>query len=77
MPFLGFALTIAIGSPLLDYIGMGVLLPLAGLFLALGSIVFVTANAWANVADIYYVLWGARRSSPGSVGAWWKPSSIR
>jgi len=77
VPFLGFALTIAIGSPLLDYIGMGVLLPLAGLFLALGSIVFVTANAWANVADIYYVLWGARRSSPGSVGAWWKPSSIR
>src|ERR1700730_7326292 len=29
LPFLGFALTIAIGSPLLDYIGMGLLLPVA------------------------------------------------
>src|SRR6266481_1621298 len=28
--FLGFAFTIAIGSPLLDYIGMGLLLPLSG-----------------------------------------------
>ena len=28
VPFLGFALTIAIGSPLLDYIGMRLLLPL-------------------------------------------------
>src|SRR3954468_24312102 len=48
VPFLGFALTIAIGSPLLDYIGMGVLLPLAGLFLTLGSILFITANAWTS-----------------------------
>ena len=30
VPFLGFAFTIAIGSPLLDYIGMGLLLPLSG-----------------------------------------------
>src|SRR3954467_6427758 len=30
IPFLGFALTIAIGSPLLDYIGMRLLLPLSG-----------------------------------------------
>src|SRR5258708_38657279 len=30
LPFLGFALTIAIGSPLLDYIGMGRLPPLSG-----------------------------------------------
>ena len=31
VPFLGFAMTIAIGSPLLDYIGMGLLLPLSGI----------------------------------------------
>src|SRR5450432_1718814 len=31
VPFAGFALTIAIGSPLLDVIGMGLLLPLAGI----------------------------------------------
>src|SRR3954463_16287430 len=30
--FLGFAITIAIGSPLLDKIGMGVMLPLSGVF---------------------------------------------
>jgi hypothetical protein len=37
IPFLGFALTIAIGSPLLDVIGMGLLLPLSGILLAAGS----------------------------------------
>src|SRR6187551_412965 len=37
IPFLGFALTIAIGSPLLDVIGMGLLLPLAGILLAAGT----------------------------------------
>src|SRR2546428_8668676 len=47
VPFLGFALTIAIGSPLLHYIGMGLLLPLAGLFLALADFLFVSANACA------------------------------
>jgi len=31
LPFLGFAFTIAIGSPLLDYIGMKLLLPLSGI----------------------------------------------
>src|SRR5712691_11524183 len=31
LPFLGFALTIAIGSPLLDYIGMSFLLPLSAI----------------------------------------------
>ena len=31
VPFLGFAFTIAIGSPLLDYIGMRLLLPLSGI----------------------------------------------
>src|SRR5512132_2946 len=47
LPFLGFALTIAIGSPLLDYIGMGLLLPLAGILLAAGSLMMVFAG---NVA---------------------------
>ena len=36
VPFLGFALTIAIGSPLLDYIGMGLLLPLSGVCFTVG-----------------------------------------
>src|SRR3954471_9986458 len=39
IPFLGFALTIEIGSPLLDIIGMGLLLPMSGLLLALGNLI--------------------------------------
>src|SRR5215831_14730126 len=38
LPFLGFAATIAIGSPLLDYIGMGLLLPLAGVCFSIGAL---------------------------------------
>jgi len=34
VPFLGFAITIAISSPLLDVIGMGFLLPLAGILMS-------------------------------------------
>src|SRR5215216_4443276 len=41
IPFLGFALTIAIGSPLLDLIGMRVLLPLAGICLGIGNLILV------------------------------------
>src|SRR4029077_11513006 len=41
LPFLGFALTIAIGSPMLDYIGMGLLLPLSGVFLSLGMLMMI------------------------------------
>ena len=43
IPFLGFAVTIAIGSPLLDVIGMGLLLPLAGILFAAGSL-----KAWMS-----------------------------
>src|SRR6266705_222321 len=38
LPFLGYAITIAIGSPLLDYIGMGLLLPLSGVCFSLGML---------------------------------------
>src|SRR4029077_9850219 len=43
LPFLGFALTIAIGSPLLDYVGMGLLLPLSGVCFAVGALAMVFA----------------------------------
>jgi len=36
VPFLAFAITIAIGSPLLDVIGMRVLLPLSPILLSVG-----------------------------------------
>src|SRR6266404_5335303 len=44
VPFLGFALTIAIGSPLLDYIGMRLLLPLSGLCFAVGMMIMIFAT---------------------------------
>src|SRR5436853_6688354 len=43
VPFLGFAFTIAIGSPLLDLIGMGVLLPLAGVCFLAGTLTILFA----------------------------------
>ncbi len=58
IPFLGFAMTIAIGSPLLDVIGMGLLLPLAGVCLALGNLIMVFSEDLAAGAEVYSVLWG-------------------
>src|SRR3954454_292298 len=58
IPFLGYALTIAIGSPLLDAIGMGVLLPLAGICLGVGSLIMAFAGDVSSGAGVYQVLWG-------------------
>src|SRR5258708_40146049 len=55
VPFLGFALTIAIGSPLLDYIGMRLLLPLSGLCFAVGMLLMVFATNLASGAGVYDV----------------------
>src|SRR3954453_19470178 len=57
VPFLGFALTIALGSPLLDYIGMGLLLPLAGVLLRAGMLLLLSASHLASGAGIYTVIW--------------------
>ena len=57
LPFLGFAVTIAIGSPMLDYIGMGLLLPLSGVFLSLGMLMMIFAGDLASGSGIYTVLW--------------------
>lgn len=57
LPFLGFAVTIAIGSPLLDYIGMGLLLPLSGVFLSLGMLLMIFAGDIASGGGVYTVLW--------------------
>src|SRR5947209_11645124 len=45
LPFLGFAATIAIGSPLLDYIGMGLLLPMAGVCFTAGALIMMFAGS--------------------------------
>jgi MFS family permease len=58
IPFLGFAFTIAIGSPLLDYIGMRLLLPLSGVCFAIGTIVMLfTDSLSGGGTSAYTVLW--------------------
>src|SRR5712691_13353397 len=57
LPFLGFALTIAIGSPLLDYIGMGLLLPLSGICFTVGALTMIFAGSLSTGAGVYNVLW--------------------
>ena len=57
IPFLGFALTIAIGSPLLDYIGMRLLLPLSGVCFTLGTLTMLFAANIATGPGIFTVLW--------------------
>src|SRR4029077_14869562 len=60
LPFLGFALTIAIGSPLLDYIGMGLLLPMAGVCFTVGALIMLFAGSLATSfpgAGVYNVIW--------------------
>ncbi|HXP85919.1 MAG TPA: MFS transporter [Bryobacteraceae bacterium] len=57
LPFLGYAVTIAIGSPLLDYIGMGVLLPLSGVLFSLGMLIMIFAERLSSAAGTYNVLW--------------------
>src|SRR5262245_39696304 len=57
LPFLGFAFTIAIGSPLLDYIGMRLLLPLSGICFSLGMVLIIFAGSIASGAGVYQVIW--------------------
>lgn len=76
VPFGSFALTIAIGSPLLDVIGMGLLLPLSGVLLLIGTLLFIFAGGLAAGPGIYAVLCVAAVVT-GIGWAWWKRSSIR
>src|SRR5215831_9106418 len=59
LPFLGYAITIAIGSPLLDAIGMGLLLPLSGVLFSIGMVMMMTAGHFASGPGIYSLLWAA------------------
>jgi MFS family permease len=57
VPFLGFAITIAIGSPLLDAIGMQLLLPLSGVCFIGGTLTIMFAGSLAQGAGVYNVLY--------------------
>jgi MFS family permease len=56
VPFLAFAITIAISSPMLDVIGMGLLLPLAGVLMPLGMLTMAFAGDLAAGAGVYSML---------------------
>src|ERR1700761_577958 len=57
IPFLGYAFTIAIGSPLLDAIGMGVLLPMSGVLFIAGTLIILFAGNLAAGGGVYTVIW--------------------
>ena len=57
LPFLGYAVTIAVGSPLLDYLGMGRLLPLSGVLFSAGMFTMMFAGNLASGSGVYDVLW--------------------
>ena len=57
VPFLGFAFTIAIGSPLLDLIGAAILLPMSGVCFIIGTLVILFASAIAGGPAVYNVIW--------------------
>lgn len=54
--FLGFAFTIAIGSPLLDYVGMGRLLTLSSICFTAGTLIEIFAASISSGPDFYWVL---------------------
>ena len=59
LPFLGYAVTIAISSPLLDAIGMKLLLSLSGVLMSLGMLLMIFAGDLASGAGVYNLLWAA------------------
>jgi MFS family permease len=56
--FLGFAFTIAIGSPLLDYLGMGRLLTLSSICFTSGTLIEIFAARLTDGTDYYWTLFG-------------------
>ncbi len=57
IPFLGFAFTIAIGSPLLDAIGMALLLPMCAVCFILGTLTILFASHFVSGPALYSTIW--------------------
>src|SRR2546430_11952317 len=58
--FLGFACTIAIGSPLLDYIGMGRLLCVSGICFVVGTTIVLCSRTLAaaqGTVSLFRIVW--------------------
>lgn len=56
--FLGFAITLFVGSPLLDIIGMKRMLTLAALGFVIGTLMVLFAGVLAEGRDVYWLIWG-------------------
>ena len=57
--FLGFAVTIAVGSPLLDTLGMHRLLPLSSLCFIAGSLEMIFAGQISHGPGVAWVIWSS------------------
>jgi MFS family permease len=57
VPFLGFAISIAVGSPLLDAVGMGRVLALSCACFIAGTLTVIFAAQLAGAIPVYRVLW--------------------
>lgn len=55
--FLGFAITIFMGSPLIDWLGMGRVLTLSMVSFASGTLLTIFADSIASGAGVYRVVW--------------------
>ncbi|MSU20876.1 MAG: MFS transporter [Pedosphaera sp.] len=55
--FLGYAFTIAIGSSLLDYIGMGRLLTVSSVLFFIGTFIVVFSRTLQGTLSLYWVVW--------------------
>src|SRR5437868_9364081 len=55
--FLGFAFAIAIGSPLLDFFGMGRLLGVSSLCFTVGTLIVLFADNLSGNIPVYWLLW--------------------
>src|SRR6266700_4340823 len=55
--FMGFAIAIAIGSPLLDYLGMGRLLGVSSLCFVVGNLVVIFADDLKASVPVFWVVW--------------------
>lgn len=55
--FLSFAVTVAVGSPLIDAVGMRTVLLLCGLSFVTGTLLTIFANRLSSGAGVYHVVW--------------------
>jgi fucose permease len=57
VPFLGYAFTVGLISPFIDAIGMGLLMRLSGILIAIGTIIVISAEYMAP-GSVYLIMYG-------------------